>query len=115
MSKKSKIFVDEPFNIREECIPDILPIKNKTLNQNLFYMLYRIKESGLDNALIHMENGLSDWWSDLWNRYEKQIERQNLINRLTGILQENFTEEELSELSEIDSFKIQTDNDQKRY
>jgi len=95
---------DKDFN--EKCIVDINPSNDKNINKELFYMFWRMKESGMEDAFIHMEKDLTRWWNNLWERYELKCEQQVIKEKLVKILKKEFTSKELDTLSKVDEFNI---------
>jgi len=104
--KKRLEEVETP-TIHEDCIPQIIPSRiDQETERQLFYMFYRIKEAKMDDALIHIEPSLTKWWDDLWKRYDDAVRRSKLLDRLNGVLENEFTSQELEDLSQLDKFKI---------
>ncbi|MCA9375279.1 hypothetical protein KC622_03035 [Candidatus Dojkabacteria bacterium] len=111
--KKKVANVEDP-PIMDECIPNLSSLigGNKSINKDLFYMFWRIKESGMADALIHLEPNLTKWWDKLWKDYDDQIRRQKLLNQLTELLKDNFTSEQLEDLSKLENFIISPEREE---
>lgn len=97
--------------IDNRAIPKILnPETHKyrfaEINEALFYMMYRIKESKMDDALIHLDERLTKWWNILWEEYDSNAAKQKVFDKLSDILDENFTAEELEVISEMSEFNL---------
>lgn len=76
------------------------------VNQALFYMFYRIKESKMDDALIHLDEKLAKWWKNLWKEYEENCAKQQVFDKLSNILDGHFNADELEVLSEMSEFNL---------
>ena len=91
--------------IVDVCIPDIIE-GNQKLSRSIFYMLYQIEKSGLAEAIIHLDEELTKWWTVVMRQYEASLVEEKAIFKLTTLIQENFTEKEIDLIANFKSFKI---------
>lgn len=94
--------------LKDSCAPEIKSnkINNSKLNVAFLYMFKQIKDSNLDDVLIHMDDTLQEWWKEYWEQYERNIVAEELTEKLSQLIIKNFNDDELEVMGNLDEFKL---------